>query len=248
MKNGKKNNIGIKQIIRLKWLDYILFELKQGKTSDDIRKELDVILALWQNNDKMIEKGNITKKILIANLAKIWIDVTHDQKLIRDKLLKINTHNTISLHWISISFSYPFWFDAASIIGRLLNLQSSFNHNQLLYRLKEKYGDRETVKRCTRYVLRSMLDWGCITEIDRRTGQYGRSDKIPVNNPAIISIFLDLVLTNFERDQILISEFYSQPSLFPFKLQLISATELAASNDSLQLVRLSIHDEVIIFK
>jgi hypothetical protein len=248
MKDSNKISIGIKQIIRLQWLDYILEQIKQGKKSADIRKELSIILALRQNSDVVIEKGNVTKNILISNLCKTWIDKEPDHKILRGKLLKINTSNTIPLHWISISLAYPFWFEVATIIGRLLSLQPSFNHNQLLNRLKEIYGDRETVKRCTRYVLRSMLDWGCISEIERSTGQYGKSDKIYVDNPALISLFLEMVITNFERDQISITEFYTHPSLFPFNLQNISSNELTRNNDSLKSVRLSMHDEVITFK
>ncbi|MCM3903998.1 MAG: hypothetical protein ND866_20040, partial [Pyrinomonadaceae bacterium] len=48
--------------------------------------------------------------------------------------------------------------------------------------------------------------------IDRRTGQYGKSDLILVDNSILTSLFMEMVLTNFERNQISISEFYSHPS------------------------------------
>lgn len=229
-------------------MEYILNAIKQGKSSSEIRKELQVVVSLRQDTTLVIEKGIIAKEKLIINLMKSWIDVPPNHVSLRDTLVSINSRTYIPHHWIVISLAYPFWFNVATIVGRLLYLQSSFNHRQLLTRMKEIYGDRETVQRCTRHVLRSICDWGCIKEIDRRTGQYGRMSEISVSDPALISFFLEMVLTNFERKQISLSEFYSHPSLFPFSLHHYSGSELIKHDSKLLLSTQNTQNEIVTFE
>ena len=59
---------------------------------------------------------------------------------------------------------YPFWSSVATQVGRLLRLQGSAAAAQVQRRIREQYGERETVARRARYVLRSYLDWGVLQE------------------------------------------------------------------------------------
>ncbi len=74
----------------------------------------------------------------------------------------------LALHWAVISASYPFWFNVAKQVGRLLNLQDSVTQSQIFNRIKEQYGDRESVARNARYTVRSFIAWGVLLESEKK--------------------------------------------------------------------------------
>ena len=59
---------------------------------------------------------------------------------------------------------YPFWGNVAAHVGRLLRLQETAAAGQVQRRVREQYGERETVSRRVRYVLRSFVDWEVLKE------------------------------------------------------------------------------------
>jgi hypothetical protein len=59
---------------------------------------------------------------------------------------------------------YPFWSGVAIQTGRLLRLQGSAAAAHVQRRIREQYGERETVSRAACRVLRSYLDWGVLQE------------------------------------------------------------------------------------
>jgi len=64
---------------------------------------------------------------------------------------------------------YPFWASVATQVGRLLKLQGSVAAAHVQRRMRESYGERETVSRRVRFVLRSYVAWRVL----RETGAQG---------------------------------------------------------------------------
>ena len=60
--------------------------------------------------------------------------------------------------------AYPFWGAVAAQTGRLLRLQGTVAAAQVQRRIKEGYGERDTVSRAARRVLRSFIDWRVLTD------------------------------------------------------------------------------------
>ena len=66
------------------------------------------------------------------------------------------------LHWGMVLAVYPFWGEVALRTSRLLRLQGSAAAAHIQRRIREQYGERETVSRAGRRVLRSYGDWGVL--------------------------------------------------------------------------------------
>jgi hypothetical protein len=67
-------------------------------------------------------------------------------------------------HWGLSLAAYPFFKVVVETAGRLLTLQGSFTGAQAQRRVREIFGERETVTRAAQRVLRSLADWGVIRE------------------------------------------------------------------------------------
>ena len=90
---------------------------------------------------------------------------------------KISVKERMPLHWAMISAAYPFWAGVAKHVGRLLNLQDQITKKQIIQRLKEQYGDRQTISRYARYVIRSFVAWGVLNDTHAK-GVYVQDKKI----------------------------------------------------------------------
>jgi len=78
---------------------------------------------------------------------KIWVSPDPGLIPFRDASLAfLREHPSMALvvHWGMISAIYPFWFNVARQTGRLLALQDQVTQTQIINRLKEQYGDRQT--------------------------------------------------------------------------------------------------------
>ncbi|MCX6020038.1 MAG: hypothetical protein NTZ50_16340 [Chloroflexi bacterium] len=86
----------------------------------------------------------------------------------------------LAVHWSMTAVAYPFWAETAAQIGRLLTLQEAATQVQIVQRLRERYGDRPTVGRYARYVIRAMVEWGALRDAPRR-GVYARAAPLAVD-------------------------------------------------------------------
>ena len=115
--------IGIKQAIRLEWMQKASNLMLVGLEAKTIRQELHEFLADRKGNGVEGERSDQTRTFVVNNLMKIW--VTPDLELIsfRDASLEfLREHPSMALavHWGMISAAYPFWFNVARQTGRLL--------------------------------------------------------------------------------------------------------------------------------
>ena len=85
---------------------------------------------------------------------------------------------------------YPFWSGVATQVGRLLRLQGSAAATHVQRRVREQYGERETVSRRARYVMRSYLDWGVLHETGTK-GIYTAGSKLSVDDSRLIAWLID---------------------------------------------------------
>ena len=63
---------------------------------------------------------------------------------------------------------YPFFGTVADAVGRLLRLQGTAGAAQVQRRLRERFGERETVTHAARRILRAYIDWGILEETDQK--------------------------------------------------------------------------------
>ena len=162
MRSTRHESIGIKQVIRFEWMQKTANLLMAGLDAKTIRQELHEFLADRKGNGSEGTRSNQTRTFVVNNLMKIWVSPDPELIPFRDALLAFlrkNPSMALAVHWGMISVVYPFWFNVARQIGRLLTLQDQLTQTQIINRLKEQYGDRQTVSRYARFVIRSFVAW-----------------------------------------------------------------------------------------
>lgn len=109
-------------------------------------------------------KDSITKSM--RYLRHVWIEKGEADALRTDAIKLYRTEPTekssIILSWGMAIATYPFLNDVASTIGRMLRVQPELKLEQLLRKLSETYGERETVRRSGRYALGVITDFGFV--------------------------------------------------------------------------------------
>lgn len=235
MDNNRFNKIGIKQVIRLEWMDRCLSLLLSGMSASEIRKDLIDYLADKKQSGGTGERGDKTYTIAIGILA-AWFDSTPELIDLRDRLLlkakQISQENWLPLHWAIMIAAYPFWFNVAIQSGRVLALQEKVTQNQIFDRLVERYGERATVLRNARYAVRSFVAWGVLEDTEIK-GRYKKSDPMAVSDPQIMAMLFEAMLISTPEHKAPLRSLMASPALFPMCLAMDVAQQSIASNSSL---------------
>ena len=242
----RHDSIGIKQTIRYEWMQKTTSLLLAGLNPDEIRKELHSYL-----DDKM-KKGDKpasekTRTFAVNNLMKIWVSPDADLVAFRDRALDVlreESSSAIAVHWGMISASYPFWYNASRHVGRLLALQETITKKQIVQRVKSQYGDRQTVSRYLRYVIRSLVEWGVLKDSETK-GCYQAGSQKNIDSMKCGLVLFEAVLLAIPEGKMSILELSNSPSLFPFSVPAISANFIAASGGSLDAAQYGLGDELV---
>ena len=116
---------------------------------------------------------------------------------------------------------YPFWAAVAGHTGRLLKLQSTAAAPHVQRRMREEYGERETVSRAARRVLRSFVDWDILKETNNK-GVYCQGLSLPIHDSKLIAWLVEAILYTRPNGSAAIRDLLDNPSLFLFRLSDIS--------------------------
>ena len=180
---NRRGQIGFSQRIQLEWLDYTVNLVLAGNSRQDIVMALGDRLRDSLSVGNNPERGNRDKAITI--LTKIWVTVPRELQEIRDQGLeffqRLPTADQMLVHWCMCMAVYPFFGTVADATGRLLRLQGTAGAAQVQRRLREQYGERETVFRAARRILRTFIDWGVLRETGEK-GLYDGAAECPVDD------------------------------------------------------------------
>ena len=235
MNKSRFDKVGIKQVIRLEWMDRCLSLLLSGMSANDIRKDLIDYLADKKQSGGTGERGDKTYTIAIGILA-AWFDPSPELIDLRDRLLlkakKCPVENWLPLHWAMMIAAYPFWFNVAIQTGRVLALQEKVTQKQIFDRLVERYGERATVIRNARYAVRSFVAWGVLEDTEIK-GRYKKSDPMAVSDSQIIAMLFEAMLISTPDNKAPLRSLMASPGLFPMCLAMDVAQQSIASNPRL---------------
>ncbi len=235
MNKSRFDKVGIKQVIRLEWMDRCLSLLLSGMSANEIRKDLIGYLADKKQSGGTGERGDKTYTIAIGILA-AWFDPSTELIDLRDRLLlkakSCSVENWLPLHWAMMIAAYPFWFNVAIQSGRVLALQDKVTQKQIFDRLVERYGERATVLRNARYAVRSFVAWGVLEDTDIK-GRYKKSDPMAVSDPQIIAMLFEAMLISTPDNKAPLRALMASPALFPLCLALDVAQQTIAANSRL---------------
>lgn len=132
-------------------------------------------------------------------------------------------------------------------IGRLLALQDQVTQTQIINRLKEQYGDRQTVSRYARFVIRSFIAWGALKDSEAK-GCYEKVASVGIIDPNLaILMFESALLANSEAKGALGLLLYN-PAFFPFQLPVMAGDFILQRSKRIDVVRYGLDDELLILK
>jgi len=245
---GKRHEkIGIKQVIRLEWMDHALNMLLAGMESESIRTELKSYLADKKQSGGTGERGEKTYLMAIGPLS-AWFDPEPELVDFRDHALMIASKHQqkqwLPLHWAILSAAYPFWFNVATQTGRLLNLQEQITQHQIFNRLKEQYGDRETVSRNARYTIRSFVACGVLKDSESK-GCYEKSNIMTIQDKDLAILLLEAALYATPEGKGTLGVMINSPAFFPFQFSSVTGDLISQRVSRIEVVRYGLNEELL---
>ena len=244
--NNRQKQIGFSQRIRLEWLQYTANLVLAGNDKGAVNSSLQELLKDKVSIGGKAVRGNKEKAITI--LMKIWLNVPGELEAVRDdglELLKtLPRKDQIAVHWGMAMAAYPFWAAVAANTGRLLRLQGTAAAAHVQRRIREQYGERETVSRAARRVIRSFVDWGVLSGTKEK-GIYSQGRTYSIDDPRLISWLIEASLHARFNGSAAIKELLDSTSLFPFRLMHVSAEHLVSMSPRLDLLRHGLDDDLV---
>jgi hypothetical protein len=247
---NRQDKLGIKQTIQREWMDRVVQMVLAGMAENEIRADLDAYLSTQKQSGGFGERGKKTYGLAIGILAS-WFSPDIALIPLRDDALKLARNMSpkewLPLHWAIISASYPFWFNVAKQVGRLLNLQDQITQAQVFGRLTEQYGDRETVSRNARYTVRSFVAWGVLKD-SKAKGCYEQAETLLIEDRSLAVLLLEAELHATTEGKGSIGLLLNTPAFFPFSLPIINGVIAAQQSPRIDVARYGLDEEMLRLK
>jgi len=253
MKKGK-DRIGVSQRVRLEWLEQTANLILAGNDENAVNEALQELLK-----DK-VSKGSRAKGCnrdkVISILRMVWLNRNSNLNGLRNDGLHFLSNTpasrtfrevSIIIQWGMMMAVYPFWASVAQHTGRLLRLQGSVAASQVQRRIREQYGERETVSRAARRVLRTFIDWGVLKETEAR-GVYAAGTPLTLEDSHLIAWIIEATLYSRECSAAPLKDILESPSLFPFRCMPVQAESLAIASSRLEFMRQGLDDSMVMLR
>lgn len=245
---GKRHeSIGIKQVVRVEWMQKAANLLMAGLDANSARKELHTFLADRKGNGSEGKRGVTSRTQVVNILMNVWVSPGPEFTFFRNAslaFLRESPSIAIAVHWGMISAVYPFWFNVARQIGRLLMLQDQVTQAQIVNRLKEQYGDRQTISRYARSVIRSFVAWGTLKDSDSK-GCYEKAASVNLVDAKLAILMFESALLATPEARSTLKLLLNNPAFFPFQLPLITSDFISHHSDRIEVVRYGPENELL---
>lgn len=242
----KRRTIGFDRKIQLDWLDATADWTAQDLSLSEIRLRL---LELLEGQVAASAERSARDKTITV-LLRVWVSVPDSLRPLRNEGLALlrrrSGRDRLPLHWGMCVSSYPYFRDVASTTGRLLALQGRASLSQITRRMAESWGERGTVIRTVRQIVRTFILWDVLRETGER-GIYSAAPRIEIRGGDGIGPWLvESSLSDCDRRLRPLWSLLANPTCFPFVLRL-SPRELA-SNPRLEVHRQGLDEDVVMLK
>lgn len=216
--------IGFDRMIKIEWLDAVAGKMQNER---DVKEMRGYLHNLLKNEHPAFEARRKTVSVLMRT----WFLVPQEHIPMRDKALHIidetSSQERLLIHWGMLLLAYPFFRDTVTIIGGLFSLQGKFSISQVFRKMEQSWGQRTTVKRAIRRVVRSLYEWGVIEETTEK-GVYLPSAKVDTLASDLELWFIEAVLRSGTSDFIAFEHLHNMSCAFPFSLS-VSISDLFES-------------------
>lgn len=249
MTKNRFAQIGLDRLIRIAWLAKTSSLALAGNDPTSIKSILQGDLQSAFRSINADVRGSLDKTITI--LLRVWLTVPSELESLRieglELLKRVPPRDHRAVHWGMVMAAYPFWSNVAVQVGRLLKLQGSVTAAHVQRRIREQYGERETVSRRTRYVLRSYLDWGVLEETGSK-GVYISGTTLAIEDPQLIAWLTEAALHARVNGAAPLKDLLDSPSLFPFRIKPIRAESVRSASPRLDILRHGLDDDLVMLR
>lgn len=246
---NRRGQVGFSQRVRLEWLEQTANLILAGNDKAAINDALQELLKDKVSVGGQAERGNREKIITI--LLKTWLTVPTELESLRveglELLKRVPRHDHLAVHWGMVMAVYPFWAAVATQVGRLLRLQGSATAAHVQRRVREQYGERETVSRAARRVLRSYLDWGVLQETGKK-GIYSAAPSLAIDDPRLIAWLVEASLQARSNGSAPLKDLIDSPNFFPFRVIPIHAEGLVSASSRFDILRHGLDDDLVMLR
>ena len=249
----RRGQVGFSQRIRLEWLEYTANLVLAGNSREEIVAALGERLKEKLSVGSQPARGSNRDKA-ITILTRVWVTVPIELQSLRDEGLDHlrcrGPGDRMLVHWCMCMAVYPFFGTVADAVGRLLRLQGTAGAAQVQRRLRERLGERETVARAARRILRAYIDWGVLMETGEK-GLYRGAPRRAVDDvPLGVWVIRAVLFGVGERaaasdNPRSASALLRGPQMFPFEVVVPSTRALETCED-LEISRHGLDQEVLI--
>jgi hypothetical protein len=247
--NRRTNQIGFSQRVRLEWLEQTANLVLAGNDKTAVNNALQELLKDKVSIGGQAVRGNREKIITI--LLKVWLTAPAEIESLRvsglELLKRVPRSDHMPVHWGMVMAVYPFWADVATQVGRLLRLQGSAAAAHVQRRVREQHGERETVSRAARRVLRSFLDWGVLNKTHEK-GIYSTAPPMTVDDSPLIAWLVEASLHSRANGSAPLKDLLDSPSLFPFHFKPIRAESLLTASSRIDILRHGLDDNLVMLR
>ena len=239
--------IGFSQRIQLDWLEYTANLALAGNTRAEIAAELNERLRDKLSVGSDPKRGTRHKAITI--LTKVWISVPKGREDLRNQAIELlrraSPTDRIFIHWCMCMAAYPFFGRVAYTTGRLLRLQGTAGAAQVQRRLREQFGERETVARAARRILRTFIDWGVLQETHTKGVYCGTGKRAAGSSEALGLWAIQAVLVATRGKRQSPDVLMNGPHMFPFDATAPSVRKMEMC-DALELTHHGLDNDVLV--
>lgn len=240
--------IGFSQRIKLEWMERTAALQALGSSPAQIREILRQLLQDQISVGGVSRSSNREKAVSI--LMCTWVHVPDSLVPLRDEglhhLRRLPVAEHLPLHWGMSLAVYPFFGQVAESAGRLLMLQGTAPSAQVQRRLREQHGQRETVARAARRVLRCYIDWGALSDT-KRAGVYEASSRRNIADPQLTAWILEAVLRSHGSAAASLLQLSHWPALFPFSIDAVPRKDIEHSG-RLELFHQGVDEEMLLLR
>jgi hypothetical protein len=238
-----KIEIAFRRKVRAVWLDQGMALAAQNLAWHDAKSTLAEAVAIENPGVETIRK-------VLEHIRRIWFEPPQNCLALRSAALSLfRTTDSPAitrtlLNWGMATAAYPFVGSVGEALGRLLKLQHEAHRTDIQRRLREQYGDRDTVSRLTRYDISSFLDWGVIAEAKKKSGVYMHGQQVHPRNVDQLAWLAEAVLISRGETQMSITQLCHHPLLFPFCVETINSS-VFRTNPRIKVSRQSLNEEIV---
>ncbi|MBK6280983.1 MAG: hypothetical protein IPF57_24065 [Gammaproteobacteria bacterium] len=113
--------------------------------------------------------------------------------------------------------------------------------------IKEQYGDRQTVSRYARFVIRSFVAWGALKDSEAK-GCYEKAAPVSIAEPNLAILMFESALLATPEAKGTLGLLLNNPAFFPFQLPVMTGDFVSQRSERIDVVRYGLDDELLKLK